>query len=134
MAATGRAHALATDQTTSLTNKKCKAHAMSSNKEENDKSTQSFFGRESVLATVRDRKSFFSKCYQGNIASWKWRLKGSGMSCFSRILALQRWFACKRNAKRLLNFYFLCLMQVSCHLVQQKRINQWTKNYWAIFT
>ena len=45
MAATGRAHALATYQTTSLTNKKCKAHAMSSNKEENDKSTQSFFWR-----------------------------------------------------------------------------------------
>ena len=33
----------------------------------------------------------------------------------------QRWFASKRNAKRLLNFYFLCLMQVSCHLVQQKK-------------
>ena len=33
----------------------------------------------------------------------------------------QRWFACKRNAKRLLNFYFLCLMQVSCHLVRQKK-------------
>ena len=33
----------------------------------------------------------------------------------------QRRFACKRNAKRLLNFYFLCLVQVFCHLVQQKK-------------
>ena len=72
MAATGRAHALATDQTTSLINKKCKGKqckkrdrswTMSLKKEENDRSTESFFGRESVLATVRDRKLFFSKCY-----------------------------------------------------------------------
>ena len=32
-------------------------------KEENGRSAGSFFGRESVLATVRDRKLFFSKCY-----------------------------------------------------------------------
>ena len=95
MAATGRAHALATGQTTSLTNKKrmqCKKRdrswAMSSKKEENDRSNESFFGRESVLATLRDRKLFFSKCYRGNIASWKWWLKESSMACFSQILAL----------------------------------------------
>ena len=91
MAATGRAHALATGQTTSLTNKKrmqCKKRdrswAMSLKKEENGRSTESFFGRESVLATVRDRKLFFRSV----IASWKWRFKGGGMACFSRVLAL----------------------------------------------
>ena len=39
----------------------------------------------------------------------------------ARYWRCQLWFACKRNAKRLLNFYFLCLMQVSYHLVQQKK-------------
>ena len=93
MATTGRAHALATGQTTSLTKKnvnrmQCKKRdrswAMSLKKEENGRSTESFFGRESVLATVRDRKLFFRSV----IASWKWLLKGGGMACFSRVLAL----------------------------------------------
>ena len=57
-------------------------------KEENDGSNGSFFGRENVLATVRDRKLFLSKSYLENIASWKWRLKESGMACFRWILAL----------------------------------------------
>ena len=43
--------------------KRDRSWAMSLNKEENSRSTESFFGRESVLAAVRARKLSFSKSY-----------------------------------------------------------------------
>ena len=47
-----------------------------------------------VLEAFLAERAFLPLCEMGNcffrsvIASWKWRLKGSGMACFSRVLAL----------------------------------------------
>ena len=37
------------------------------------------------------------------------------------------------NARKVGNFLLLCSVQVSCNSVQQEIIQQWKKNYWALF-